>query len=92
MDLQAHKENFRPWYYVFQIVGLCFNSGIFVYATYACNLDNRRSTTDYVFSLIDKPIYWRSMSQSLVAMSTIEFEYMAMVEAAILVAQSKSLV
>lgn len=41
-----------------------------------------RSTTGYVFTLAGAPISWRSFLQSVVAMSTIEAEYMAMGEAA----------
>ena len=42
----------------------------------------KRSTTGYVFTLLGGPIFWRSTVQSLVAMSTIEAEYMAVVEVA----------
>ena len=48
---------------------------------YAGNIDDRRSTTSYVFTLSGGPIYWRSTLQSLVAMSTTEVEYMAVAEA-----------
>ncbi|KAE8653948.1 hypothetical protein F3Y22_tig00117056pilonHSYRG00559 [Hibiscus syriacus] len=46
------------------------------------NLDNRRSTTGYVFTLGGGPICWKSTVQSVVALSTIEAEYMAAPEAA----------
>jgi hypothetical protein len=39
------------------------------------------ATTSYVLTLVRGPIYWRSMIQSTVAMSMIEAEYMAVVEA-----------
>jgi hypothetical protein len=45
-------------------------------------LDDSRSTTRYVFTLVGGPICWRSMIQSTVAMSTTEEEYMATAEAA----------
>ena len=49
---------------------------------YAGDLNDRRSTTGYVFTLAGGPICWRSMIQSLVALSTTESEYMAVAEAA----------
>ena len=60
------------------------NSSIrgYVDADYAGDLDDRRSTTCYVFTLGGGPICWKSMIQSLVALSTIESEYMAITEAA----------
>ena len=54
----------------------------FVDADYAGGLDDRRSTTGYVFTLAGGPICWRSVLQSLVALSTTESEYMAVTEAA----------
>ncbi|RVX00523.1 Retrovirus-related Pol polyprotein from transposon TNT 1-94 [Vitis vinifera] len=54
----------------------------YVDADYAGDLDDRRSTTSYVFTLGGGPICWKFMIQSLVALSTTESEYMAIVEAA----------
>ena len=44
-------------------------------------MDDRRSTTRYVFTLLGGPIFWRSTVQSLVAMSTTKAEYMAVAKA-----------
>ncbi|KAE8683930.1 hypothetical protein F3Y22_tig00111166pilonHSYRG00365 [Hibiscus syriacus] len=49
---------------------------------YAGDLDNRRSTTGYVFTLGGGPICWKSTVQSVVALSTTETEYMAAAEVA----------
>ena len=49
---------------------------------YTRNLDHKRLTIDYVFTIAGGPICWRSMIQSTVAMSTIEAEYMVVAEAA----------
>ena len=54
----------------------------YVDANHAGDLDDKRSTTGYVFTLGGGPICWKSMIQSLVALSTTESEYMAIVEAA----------
>uniref|UniRef100_A0A2N9GD91 Uncharacterized protein n=1 Tax=Fagus sylvatica TaxID=28930 RepID=A0A2N9GD91_FAGSY len=54
----------------------------YVDADYAGEVDDRRSTTGYVFTLSGGPICWKSTLQSIVAMSTTEAEYMAVVEAA----------
>ena len=54
----------------------------YVDADYAEGMDDRRSTTGYVFTLAGGPICWRSMVQPLVALSTTESEYMAVTEAA----------
>ena len=51
-------------------------------ADYAGDVDDRRSTTGYVFTLVGGTICWKSMVQPLVALSTTESEYMAMTEAA----------
>uniref|UniRef100_A0A2N9HJ44 Integrase catalytic domain-containing protein n=1 Tax=Fagus sylvatica TaxID=28930 RepID=A0A2N9HJ44_FAGSY len=51
-------------------------------ADYAGEVDDRRSTTVYVFTLSGGPICWKSTLQSIVAMSTTEAEYMAVAEAA----------
>ena len=51
-------------------------------ADYAGEVDDRRSTTGYVFTLSGGPICWKSTLQSIVAMSTTEAEYMAVAEAA----------
>uniref|UniRef100_A0A2N9ELY1 CCHC-type domain-containing protein n=1 Tax=Fagus sylvatica TaxID=28930 RepID=A0A2N9ELY1_FAGSY len=54
----------------------------YVDADYAGEVDDRRSTTGYVFTLSGGPICWKSILQSIVAMSTTEAEYMAVAEAA----------
>ena len=51
-------------------------------ANYVRDLDDMRSTTSYVFTLGGGLICWKSMVQSLVALSTIESEYMEAAEAA----------
>ncbi|KAM7461045.1 hypothetical protein LguiA_029166 [Lonicera macranthoides] len=53
----------------------------FVDSDYAGDLDKRRSTTGYVFTLGSGPLSWRSMIQSVVALSTTEAEYIAVTEA-----------
>lgn len=53
----------------------------YVDSNYAENLDDGRLTTSYVVTLASGPICWKSMIQSLVAQSTIEVEYIVMVEA-----------
>ena len=54
----------------------------FVDSDYAGDLNKRRSTTGYVFTCSGGPISWRSMLQSISALSTTEAEYMALTEAA----------
>ena len=48
---------------------------------YAGDLDKRRSTTCYIFTLFGGPVSWKSQLQSIVALSTIEAEYIAATEA-----------
>ena len=54
----------------------------YVDVDYAGEVDDRRSTTGYLFTLSGGPICWKSTLQSIVAMSTTEAEYMVVVEAA----------
>jgi len=49
----------------------------FVDADYAGDLDQRRSTSGYVFNLYGVAVNWMSKRQYVVALSTIEAEYMA---------------
>ena len=49
----------------------------YVEADYAGDLDKRRSTTGYVFTLAHGVISWMSKLQKTVALSTIEAEYIA---------------
>ncbi|CAL9015461.1 unnamed protein product, partial [Prunus brigantina] len=53
----------------------------YVDSDYAGDLDKRRSTTGFVFSIAGGPVSWRSILQSTVALSTTEAEYMAVTEA-----------
>ena len=71
-------------------VGLCFEkdgSGIghlavgYVDSDYAGDVDKRKSTTGYVFTMAKGLVCWRSILQSFVALSTTDAEYMAVVEA-----------
>jgi hypothetical protein len=54
----------------------------YVDADYAGEVDDRRSTTCYLFTLSRGPICWKFTLQSIVAMSTTEAEYMSVAEAA----------
>ncbi|OAE29694.1 hypothetical protein AXG93_509s1470 [Marchantia polymorpha subsp. ruderalis] len=54
----------------------------YVDADYGQDLDKRRSTTGYVFTLGGGSISWRSTLQKCVAQSTTEAEYVAAAEAA----------
>ena len=49
----------------------------FVDADWAGDLDQRRSTSGYVFSLFGGSISWMNTKQAVVALSTTEVEYMA---------------
>eukprot|EP00253_Pinus_taeda_P033991 PITA_33991 len=49
----------------------------FVDADWVGDLDQRRSTSGYVFNLFGGAVSWMSKKQSVVALSTIEAEYMA---------------
>ena len=53
----------------------------FVNANYAGNVDDSKSTTGYIFTLLSRPICRRSTLQSVIAMSTTEVEYMVAGEA-----------
>ncbi|KAE8723957.1 Detected protein of unknown function [Hibiscus syriacus] len=48
---------------------------------YAGDLDKRRSTTGYLFTIAKAPVSWKSTLQSTVALSTTEAKYMAVSEA-----------
>ena len=49
----------------------------FVDASYAGDVDTRRSTTGYMFKISGGPVSWQSRLQSSVALSSMEAEYMA---------------
>ena len=53
----------------------------YVDSDYAGDLDKRRSTTGYMFTLSQAPVSWRSILQSTIVFSTTEAEYMVMMEA-----------
>ena len=53
----------------------------YVDADFGGDLDKRRSTTGYVFTLAEYVISWKAELQDTVALSTTEAEYMAAVEA-----------
>jgi len=48
----------------------------FVDADWAGDLDQRRSTSGYVFNLFGGAVSWMSKKKSVVALSTVEAEYM----------------
>ena len=50
-------------------------------ADWAGDLDNRRSTTGYIFVIGGVPVSWKSKRQQTVALSTAEAEYMALSDA-----------
>ena len=53
----------------------------YVDADMASDIDNRRSTTGYVFTIGGITVNWVSKIQSVVALSTTEAEYVAATEA-----------
>ncbi|XP_073221470.1 secreted RxLR effector protein 161-like [Cicer arietinum] len=69
--------------------GIMFRSGQsdpsvvgYVDSDYTSDIDDKRSTTRYVFTLVGGPICWKLSVHSIVAMTTIETEYMIVAEAA----------
>ena len=67
--------------------GLCYQGRLgldivldihgFVDADWARDLDQRRSTSGYVFNLFGGAVSWMSKKKSVVALSTTQAEYMA---------------
>ena len=53
----------------------------YVDSDFAGDLDKRRSTMGYMFTLAKAPVSWRSTLQSTVALSTTEVEYMVVTKA-----------
>ena len=53
----------------------------YVDSDFASDLDKRRSTTGYMFTLAKAPVSWRLTLQSTIALSTIVAKYMAVTEA-----------
>ena len=53
----------------------------YVDSDFVGDLDKRRSTKGYMFTLSKAPMSWRSTLQSTVALSTTEAEYMVVIEA-----------
>ncbi|KMQ85201.1 integrase core domain protein [Lasius niger] len=51
-------------------------------ADYANDIETRRSTTGYVFMLVNGPVTWSSQRQKLVTLSTTEAKYVAAASAA----------
>ena len=67
---------------VFERVDKCNQYAIgYVDSDYAGDLDKWQSTIGYVFTLIGVPMTWKPTLQSIVALSTTEVEYMALIEA-----------
>lgn len=56
--------------------------GGYVDADFGGDVDTRRSTTGFIFSLYGGPISWRSSLQPITALSTTEVEYIGLTEAA----------
>jgi len=54
---------------------------VFVDVDWAGDIDHRRSTSSDVFTLFGGAISWMSKKQVVVALSTIEVEYMAIIHA-----------
>ena len=80
VDFQILERHCETWDFIFKKPGT--NSVVgYVDADYAGEVDDKRSTTGYVFTLSGGPICWKSTLQSIVAMSTTEAEYMAIAEA-----------
>jgi hypothetical protein len=65
-------------------IGQSFGHRGFVDADWAGDLDQRRSTSGYVFNLFGGAVSWMSKRQSVVALSTTEVEYMAATHASML--------
>ena len=57
-----------------------YSTGI-CYADMAGDKDNRRSTTGYVFTVGGTAVSWISKLQNVIALSTMEEEYVAAIEA-----------
>ena len=58
----------------FEIRGYCD-------ADFAADLDKKRSLNSYVFTIGGNVISWKSSLQHIVALSTMEAEYIALIEA-----------
>ncbi|XP_055923284.1 uncharacterized protein LOC129953823 [Eupeodes corollae] len=53
----------------------------YVDADWACNIDDRRSNTGFVFLMVGGAVSWESKKQTSVALSSTEAEYMALSQA-----------
>ena len=49
---------------------------------YAGYVDDKKSTSDYIFMMVEGAILWKSVKQTLTASSTMKAEYVACYEAA----------
>lgn len=53
----------------------------FIDANYTGDLDTRRYTIGYIFCINGGPVSWRSIFQLIITLSTIEAEYIGIIEA-----------
>ena len=59
---------------ILDVVGFCD-------ADFPCCIDDKKSTTGYIFMMARRVVSWKSVKQTLTASSTMEAEYVACYEA-----------
>ena len=82
MSVTLFERNSETWYFLY--ITKDGSSTCIGYADteWAGDVDDRKSTSDYIFLLCGGAVLWKSQKQRCVALSTAEAEYVAMSSAA----------